>query len=167
MPETRYARSGDVNIAYQVFGEGEVPLVWVPGFTQHIELSWEEPNRRAWFEGLGRFARVLVLDKRGTGLSDRVEGSPPLPGECEVVDGKVGGIAVHIGVAAEAGAGEVLVSSTVKDLVAGSGLAFKDRGAAELKGVPGEWRLRRRALSRRLERGTEIRKAVEEAVERS
>jgi class 3 adenylate cyclase len=78
MPETRYARSGDVNIAYQVFGEGEVPLVWVPGFTQHLELNWEEPNRRAWFEGLGRFARVVTLDKRGTGLSDRVHGSPPL-----------------------------------------------------------------------------------------
>jgi class 3 adenylate cyclase len=64
-------------------------------------------------------------------------------GECELVDGKVGGIAVHIGarVAAEAGAGEVLVSSTVKDLVAGSGLTFADRGSAELKGVPGEWRL--------------------------
>jgi pimeloyl-ACP methyl ester carboxylesterase len=64
-------------------------------------------------------------------------------GECEVVDGKVGGIAVHIGarVAAEAQPGEVLVSQTVKDLVAGSGLAFSDRGAAELKGVPGEWRL--------------------------
>jgi class 3 adenylate cyclase len=54
-----------------------------------------------------------------------------------------GGIAVHIGarVAAEAGPGEVVVSSTVKDLVAGSGIAFRDRGAAELKGVPGEWRL--------------------------
>jgi pimeloyl-ACP methyl ester carboxylesterase len=64
-------------------------------------------------------------------------------GECEVVDGKVGGIAVHIGarVAAEAQAGEVLVSQTVKDLVAGSGLAFSERGVAELKGVPGEWRL--------------------------
>jgi class 3 adenylate cyclase len=78
MPETRYARSGDVNIAYQVFGEGEVPLVWIPGFTQHLELNWEEPNRRAWFEGLARFAKVITLDKRGTGLSDRVEGSPPL-----------------------------------------------------------------------------------------
>jgi class 3 adenylate cyclase len=307
MPETRYARSGDVNIAYQVFGDGETPLVWVPGFAQHVELSWEEPNRRAWLEGLARFARVIVFDKRGTGLSDRVEGSPPLEvrmddiravldaagveravvvvagdsgplgllfaashsdrtlglvlcnafanairkpdmpwlaspeeyaswvdesllatvlftdivgstamaaelgdrrwrellaehhsrvrrelarfrgqevdtagdgffatfdgparaircacaitdsvgdlgieiraglhtGECELVDGKVGGIAVHIGarVAAEAGAGEVLVSSTVKDLVAGSGLAFVARGDAELKGVPGEWRL--------------------------
>jgi len=64
-------------------------------------------------------------------------------GECELVDSKVGGIAVHIGarVAKEAGAGEVLVSSTVKDLVAGSGLEFAERGTAELKGVPGEWRL--------------------------
>ncbi len=64
-------------------------------------------------------------------------------GECEVIEDKVGGIAVHIGarVAAQAEPGEVLVSSTVKDLVAGSGLEFLDRGAAELKGVPGEWRL--------------------------
>src|SRR5439155_11717424 len=64
-------------------------------------------------------------------------------GECEILDGTIGGIAVHIGarVAAEAGAGEVLVSSTVKDLVAGSGLAFEDRGVHALKGVPGEWRL--------------------------
>jgi len=64
-------------------------------------------------------------------------------GECEVVEGKVGGIAVHIGarVAKAARPGEVLVSSTVKDLVAGSGLQFREGGAAELKGVPGEWRL--------------------------
>jgi class 3 adenylate cyclase len=64
-------------------------------------------------------------------------------GECERMNGKVGGIAVHIGarVAAEAGPGEVVVSGTVKDLVAGSGIEFRDRGSAELKGVPGEWRL--------------------------
>jgi pimeloyl-ACP methyl ester carboxylesterase len=64
-------------------------------------------------------------------------------GECEVVDGKVGGIAVHIGsrVAHEAAPGEVLVSSTVKDLVAGSGIRFGERGSAELKGVPGSWAL--------------------------
>ena len=64
-------------------------------------------------------------------------------GECELLDGKVGGIAVHIGarVAKEASAGEVLVSSTVKDLVAGSGLQFEERATSELKGVPGEWRL--------------------------
>jgi class 3 adenylate cyclase len=64
-------------------------------------------------------------------------------GECERMNGKVGGIAVHIGarVASEAGPGEVVVSSTVKDLVAGSGIEFRERGIAELKGVPGEWRL--------------------------
>jgi class 3 adenylate cyclase len=60
-----------------------------------------------------------------------------------LVDGKVGGIAVHIGarVAGAAGPNEVLVSSTVKDLVAGSGLEFEERGTAVLKGVPGDWRL--------------------------
>ena len=64
-------------------------------------------------------------------------------GECEVVDGKVAGIAVHIGarVAAQAAPGEVLVSSTVRDLVAGSGLRFEDRGDQELRGIPGEWHL--------------------------
>ena len=64
-------------------------------------------------------------------------------GECELIDGKVTGIAVHTGarVASHAKSGEVLVSQTVKDLVAGSGLSFDDRGTHELKGVPGEWRL--------------------------
>jgi pimeloyl-ACP methyl ester carboxylesterase len=64
-------------------------------------------------------------------------------GECELIDGKVAGIAVHTGarVAAEAAPGEVLVSGTVKDLVAGSGVGFADRGSRELKGIPGEWRL--------------------------
>ena len=64
-------------------------------------------------------------------------------GECEVVDGKVVGIAVHTGarVASHAEPGEVVVSSTVHDLVAGSGIEFSDRGTHELKGIPGEWRL--------------------------
>ncbi len=64
-------------------------------------------------------------------------------GECERMNGKVGGIAVHIGarVASEAQSGEVLVSSTVKDLVAGSSIEFEDRGVVTLKGVPDQWRL--------------------------
>jgi len=64
-------------------------------------------------------------------------------GEFEVSDGKIVGIAVSIGarISALAGAGEVLVSSTVKDLVAGSGIEFRERGVVELKGIPGEWRL--------------------------
>jgi class 3 adenylate cyclase len=66
-------------------------------------------------------------------------------GECEIAGGKIAGIAVHTGarVAARAEAGEVLVSQTVKDLVAGSGLRFEDRGSHELKGIRGEWRLYR------------------------
>jgi class 3 adenylate cyclase len=64
-------------------------------------------------------------------------------GECELIDNDIGGIAVHIAarVAAAADADEVMVSGTVKDLVAGSGLSFDDRGAHTLKGIPGEWRL--------------------------
>ena len=64
-------------------------------------------------------------------------------GECQIIDQKLGGLAVHIGarVAHMAGAGEVLTSSAVKDLVAGSGLSFADRGAHTLKGIPEEWRL--------------------------
>src|SRR6185503_20572731 len=64
-------------------------------------------------------------------------------GECERVDGKLGGLAVHIGarVCALAGTGQVLVTSTVKDLVIGSGMQFEDRGKHTLKGVPGEWQL--------------------------
>jgi class 3 adenylate cyclase len=66
-------------------------------------------------------------------------------GECELMGGKVAGVAVHVGarVAAAAGPGEVLVSGTVKDLVAGSGLAFDDAGEHELKGVPDRWHLYR------------------------
>jgi class 3 adenylate cyclase len=87
-----------------------------------------------------RCAEAIVHAVRDLGLEVR---AGLHTGECEVVDGKVAGLAVNIGarVASHAGAGEVLVSQTVKDLVAGSGLAFEDRGSAELKGVPGEWRL--------------------------
>ena len=87
-----------------------------------------------------RCARAIVDAVRPLGLDVR---AGLHTGEVEVADGKVAGIAVNIGarVAARAGAGEVLVSGTVKDLVAGSGLEFEERGVAELKGVPGEWRL--------------------------
>lgn len=87
-----------------------------------------------------RCAKAIVDGVRELGIDVR---SGLHTGECELIDGKVAGIAVHTGarVAAHAGPGEVLVSSTVKDLVAGSGLEFEDRGVHELKGIPGEWRL--------------------------
>ena len=77
-PETRYAKSGDVNIAYQVFGEGPVDLVFVAGFVSHVELIWDDPLLRRFFERLASFARVINFDKRGQGLSDPVSGAPIL-----------------------------------------------------------------------------------------
>src|SRR3954471_2890923 len=78
VPETKYARSGDVHIAYQVFGQGNLDLVLVPGFVTHIELIWEaEPSAR-FLEALGSFARVITFDRRGSGLSDRVTEPPTL-----------------------------------------------------------------------------------------
>jgi class 3 adenylate cyclase len=71
-PDTRYAKSGDVNIAYQVAGDGPVDLVYVPGWVSHIELAWELPALAAGFERLGSFSRLILFDKRGTGMSDPV-----------------------------------------------------------------------------------------------
>ena len=96
MPETRYARSGDVMVAYQVLGQGPFDVVIAPPWVSHVELVWEIASWTALLHGFAEHARVLLFDKRGTGLSDRV---------------------------------------------AGSGITFEDRGLAELKGVPGQWRL--------------------------
>jgi len=70
--ETRYARSGEVNIAYQVFGSGPVDLVFVMGWVSHLEFFWKEPHFARFLARLSRFSRVILFDKRGTGLSDRV-----------------------------------------------------------------------------------------------
>jgi class 3 adenylate cyclase len=72
VPETRYAKSGSVNIAYQVVGDGPFDLVHVPPFVSNLELQWEDPAERRYFERLASFSRLVMFDKRGTGLSDRV-----------------------------------------------------------------------------------------------
>jgi pimeloyl-ACP methyl ester carboxylesterase len=74
--ETRYADSDGVQIAYQVHGEGPLDLVFVPGFVSHVELFWDEPSIARFLRRLTSFARVVLYDKRGQGLSDRV-GRPP------------------------------------------------------------------------------------------
>jgi class 3 adenylate cyclase len=76
--ETRYAKSGDVNIAYQVVGEGPLDLVLVPGFVSHLEIDWEDPGYAHYLSRLASFARLIRFDKRGTGLSDRPGGLPDL-----------------------------------------------------------------------------------------
>lgn len=267
-PETKYAKSGDVHVAYQVLGDGPIDLVIVPGWVSHVEVVWEEPQAAAFLRRLGEFSRLIIFDKRGTGMSDPITYAPQIDermddiravmdaagsdraallgyseggalamlfaashpdrvsaliayasfarllrapdypwrqlldqhdsmtrrqverfrgrelkhtgdgvlatfdgparavqcaraiqdatraiglevragvhaGECEVRGDDIGGLAVHIAarVAGAAGPGQVLVSSTVKDLVAGSTLDFIDRATHDLKGVPGEWRL--------------------------
>ena len=71
-PKTEYARSGDVHIAYQVVGQGPLDLVYVPGWVSHVEQAWEEPTLARFLCRLSSFSRLIVFDKRGTGLSDRV-----------------------------------------------------------------------------------------------
>jgi class 3 adenylate cyclase len=77
-PRTRYAHSGDASIAYQVFGEGQIDLAVVNGPASHLELMWEEPNTARSFERLAGFARVVMFDRRGTGLSDPFSRPPTL-----------------------------------------------------------------------------------------
>ena len=77
-PQTRYARSGDLSIAYQVVGDGPHDVVLAPGFVSHVELAWEQPALRRFLLRLAAFSRLLIFDKRGTGLSDPVAVAPTL-----------------------------------------------------------------------------------------
>lgn len=77
-PKTRYARSGEVNIAYTVTGSGPFDVVFVPGFVSNVELDWADPLRAAFLNRLADFSRLIMLDKRGTGLSDRPRDLGPL-----------------------------------------------------------------------------------------
>jgi pimeloyl-ACP methyl ester carboxylesterase len=74
----RYAKSGDVHIAYQVVGDGPRDLVFVPGWASHLELAWEHPRFARFLERLASFSRLIRFDKRGTGLSDPVAEAPTL-----------------------------------------------------------------------------------------
>lgn len=78
LPQTRYAKSGDIHIAYQVCGNGPIDLVFVPGFVSHLDYQWELPAGARLFERLAAFSRLIRFDKRGTGLSDRVGEVPTL-----------------------------------------------------------------------------------------
>ena len=78
VPETRYAKSGEVHIAYQVVGNGPPDLVLVPGWVSHVEYAWEEPSFSRFLQRLASFSRLILLDRRGTGLSDRVADLPTL-----------------------------------------------------------------------------------------
>ena len=77
-PETRYAKSGDVSIAYQIVGDGPIDLVLVPGFVSHLDVDWDDVAHAHFLRRLASFSRLIRFDKRGTGLSDRPGGLPDL-----------------------------------------------------------------------------------------
>ncbi|MGH2399470.1 MAG: alpha/beta fold hydrolase, partial [bacterium] len=78
IPATRYAKAGDVTVAYQVCGDGLIDLVYVPGWITHLEYGWEQPRVVHMLRRLASFSRLILFDKRGTGLSDRTHGYPTL-----------------------------------------------------------------------------------------
>ncbi len=78
VPATKYAQSGQVNIAYQVVGDGPLDLVLVPEWVSNIDVLWEEPRLAHFLRQLSGFSRLILFDKRGTGLSDRVTDTPML-----------------------------------------------------------------------------------------
>ena len=78
VPDTLYAKSGHIRIAYQVVGDGPFDLVFVPGFISNLDLAWEDPVRAQVWTRLAAFSRLILFDKRGTGLSDRIGGVPTL-----------------------------------------------------------------------------------------
>jgi hypothetical protein len=71
LPKTKYARSGEVRVAYQISGDGPIDVIWAPGTMSHLDLDWEIPQRALFFERFSKFCRLIRFDKRGTGLSDR------------------------------------------------------------------------------------------------
>src|ERR671935_3194651 len=81
--KTQYARNGEVNIAYQVVGEGPTDLAIVPGFISHVDLWWTIPETTAFIRRLASFSRLILFDKRGTGLSDPVAGPSSLEDRME------------------------------------------------------------------------------------
>jgi len=85
IPETRYAKSGDIHIAYQVIGSGPLDVVWVPGFVSHIEFMWESPGSAHLLKRLASFSRLIIFDKPGTGMSDRLAAIPTLEQRMEHV----------------------------------------------------------------------------------
>ena len=109
----QYVERGGVYIAYQTVGRGQVDLLFVHGFLSHIEIAWEEPEYAAFFEQLGRMARVILFDKRGIGLSDRTRGAPTLEetiGDAQAVLDAVGSTSAIVMGTSEGGACSVLLA---------------------------------------------------------
>jgi class 3 adenylate cyclase len=140
LPETRYARAGDVHIAYQVVGEGPVDLVYVPPQLQQVEHLWAEPRVAAFFERLARFSRLILFDRRGTGLSDPIAAEVTLEDQMEDVTAvldAVGSEQAALFAQSEGAAMAMLYAATHPDRTRALVLYA---GMARVTGAPGyEW----------------------------
>jgi len=120
VPEVKYVRSGDLHIAYSVVGSGSTDLVYVPSAASHLESLWEEPSVARFFRRLASFSRLIMFDKRGTGMSDRVEGVPTLEERMEDVTAVLAATGSERAVlcgASEGGAISALYAATHPDVV--------------------------------------------------
>jgi pimeloyl-ACP methyl ester carboxylesterase len=137
-PQTKYAQSGDVSVAYQVTGKGPIDLIFAPGFISHLEHMWEEPRHAHFFHGLGSFARLIRFDKRGTGLSDRSVGFPHMDERIDdiraVMDAVGSERAVLLGIS-EGGVMSALFAATYPERV--SGMILIGTYANALAAIPG------------------------------
>jgi pimeloyl-ACP methyl ester carboxylesterase len=144
-PETRYATSADgVHVAYQVFGDGDVDVVFIPGFVSHLELTWQMPGLDRFMERLAAFGRVIAFDKRGTGLSDPVPVAelPTLEQRMDdlraVMDAAGSERAVVVGVS-EGGPMAVVFAATHPDRVAGLVLIGSTARFRQAEDAPWGW----------------------------
>jgi class 3 adenylate cyclase len=138
--EVRYARSSEVNIAYRVAGDGPFDIVFVPGSGSHVELAWEVPFFRAWFERFASYARLIHFDKRGTGMSDAVSPATPLETRMDdvraVMDAAGSERAAVVGVS-EGGPLSALFAATYPDRV--WALVLKGAMARDLRAPDYPW----------------------------
>jgi pimeloyl-ACP methyl ester carboxylesterase len=121
VPDPQYAKSGHVRIAYQVVGDGPFDLVFVPGFISNLDLTWDDPVRAQVWNRLAAFSRLILFDKRGTGLSDRTGGVPTLEERMDVraVMDAVGSRQAALFGASEGGAMSMLFAATYPDRTRG------------------------------------------------
>lgn len=118
----RYVRNGPVSIACMSVGEGPVDLLFIHGFLSHLELAWEQEEFAGFFEALGKSARVILFDKRGVGLSDRMIGAPSIEntiGDCIAVLDSFGSKRAYVMGTSEGGAAAVLLAATYPERVSG------------------------------------------------
>jgi len=137
----RYVANRDVHIAYQVIGQGPVDLLFIHGFLSHLELAWQNAEFTKFFEQLGLFARVILFDKRGMGLSDRIQGASTIENTiedaCCVLDAVASERAYVMGTS-EGGAAAALLASTYPERVLGLILYAALPKAVQTNGEP-EW----------------------------